>query len=427
MELGEASMDLSSDEEHVAGSIMDQTDDEPVAGAIRVPKRRHSEMEDLTIRFSPDPRSRRASAATAPNSYSSSGNQIGAASTTSSGNLLQFGRLAMTGGDAGSSQQVPSLLTTGLVESANLLSSAATSAASQANALGGSASTPLAAARPAGNLTQTQLAVGVSPMKTCAICSVSYNSTLAEDKALHLRLHEEYLMGVSVAGLPLGPEPNIRKYYLSGNHGVGDLIVEVHRYSPVAWKRLVIQVIRGHVDKHLGGVPDEEEYLWSTMRDPAGDDPDGPYLPAFDDQHVPRFKFYLFIQDFDGAGPNRVCSFLMAERIVKGYEVRRVQLQADEFGPWPSIVQNLELQITNNAHPAELGVNKIWTIRAFQKSGYARALLEYARQNFIYGMDIAADHVAWTQTTEAGASAAESYFQSDNMDCVYLSYAEDYD
>jgi hypothetical protein len=113
----------------------------------------------------------------------------------------------------------------------------------------------------------------------------------------------------------------------------------------------------------------------------------------------------------------------LAERITTGFEMRNVQIDQDEFGPWPSEVVHTKPCLSTKAHEAVLGVNKFWTILKHRRNGYGKLLLDEARKDFICCYTIPRIHVAWTQTTDEGNRFAKHYLQ-DEANYDYLVYNE---
>lgn len=66
----------------------------------------------------------------------------------------------------------------------------------------------------------------------------------------------------------------------------------------------------------------------------------------------------------------------------------------------------------DESHEAVLGINKFWTLGTSRRRGYAKKLLDQARQSFIPSYVIPRVHIAWTFTTDDGAHFAKEYLQS---------------
>ncbi|KAI5858097.1 ESCO1/2 acetyl-transferase-domain-containing protein [Tricharina praecox] len=102
-----------------------------------------------------------------------------------------------------------------------------------------------------------------------------------------------------------------------------------------------------------------------------------------------RWKAYLF------SSSRRVVGFLLAERIQRGYVARG--------GASGAVVMGEE-------RPALLGVCRIWTAGEWRRRGVARRLLEEARQEFVYGLKVGRELVAFSQPTESGAALARGWW-----------------
>ena len=59
---------------------------------------------------------------------------------------------------------------------------------------------------------------------------------------------------------------------------------------------------------------------------------------------------------------------------------------------------------------ALLGISRIWTSKSHRRKGIASALLDCARGNFFYGVEVPKEIVAFSQPTESGGYLAEGWF-----------------
>jgi hypothetical protein len=196
--------------------------------------------------------------------------------------------------------------------------------------------------------------------------------------------------------------------------GQGDYIVMVDRSSTEGWKSLATAVLERHVDRELNAAAISASRLWSSIEDPMTTGQSG------EANRIDRYKVYMYVRRYQPK-LGRVVSFLLAERIATGFETNRIQIESDEFGPWPSIVPNFQTVVSTKAHEAVLGINKFWTLRTSRRNGYAKRLLDQARRNFVPSYIIPRVHVAWTFTSDDGAKFAKEYLQS-QADYDYLTY-----
>ena len=76
--------------------------------------------------------------------------------------------------------------------------------------------------------------------------------------------------------------------------------------------------------------------------------------------------------------------------------------------------------MSKDMHNAVVGVSRIWTSKAFRRKGIANNLLDCVVNQFIYGLEIARDEVAFTQPTDAGADLAKAWFDEPTGWSVYV-------
>jgi N-acetyltransferase len=83
-------------------------------------------------------------------------------------------------------------------------------------------------------------------------------------------------------------------------------------------------------------------------------------------------------------------------------------LNLDQVGQVPA--ESSSISVGTVAEPAMLGISRIWTSNLFRKHGIATKLLEVARSQFLYGMTIKKEQVAFSQPTESGGRLAKKWF-----------------
>jgi len=273
-----------------------------------------------------------------------------------------------------------------------------------------------------GGLIQMRLLVEDIPTTvTCSDCHCTYNRANEMDSRLHREEHDLFVLGVPVTGLRPTSSFRVERLWSSSPNGLGDYIVTVDRSSHNAWKNLASTVL-DLVDRDLGAEPINPNRLWSTT--PERSNSSRGARANNNSNLVARFKVYLYVKDMGRFRPKRVVSLLLAERIAEGFETVYAQGELDESATQLTVANNTQLQVTDRAHEAVLGVNKIWTHQEYRGQNCATRLIDKARDNFIWSYRIPRIHVAWTQTTEDGARFAERYFQSYG-DFVFLTYFED--
>jgi hypothetical protein len=263
-----------------------------------------------------------------------------------------------------------------------------------------------------GNLVQAQLDLGRPTNLTCNVCRFTFNRTVPADVRAHQQFHDTHTLGEPIIGLTTTSRYHLRS--IDTGIGQGDYIVMVDRSSTEGWKNLAMTVLERHVDRELNSAVISASRLWSSIEDPAATG------QSSEASRIDRYKVYMYVRRYQPK-LGRVISLLLAERITTGFETNSIQIVADEFGPWPSEVPNFQTVVSTKAHEAVLGINKIWTLRTSRRNGYAKTLLDEARQNFISSYIIPRVHIAWTYTTDDGANFAKEFLQS-QTDYDYLTY-----
>lgn len=68
------------------------------------------------------------------------------------------------------------------------------------------------------------------------------------------------------------------------------------------------------------------------------------------------------------------------------------------------------VSVHDTLDPAIVGVSRIWTCGSARRRGIGMDLLDCVISNFIYGLDIPKEQIAFTQPTESGLRLAECFF-----------------
>lgn len=298
-------------------------------------------------------------------------------------------------------------------------------------------------AAPKQNLIQTILDLGqpLVPI-TCPQCQMSYTPSLPEDTQLHNMYHNRHSSGIEM-GKPF--LKSAMRWCYQVPHIPGSVVV-VDRKIALPGRRAVQKVLE-IVNKELGSVDIKEEELWS-QRVLEGEKEDDPHSRKCD-----RYKAFLHIIDDKCVG---IC---LAERISKAHRVlpgetatsETIPLndhlkaaaagpatpaptgtaheESTEIAPKPQIptpvasptasFSSSSINISEETYPAVVGVSRIWTSRAFRHKGIANNLLECVMSQFIYGMEIEPQQVAFSQPTESGAGLARAWFGEPDGWAVY--------
>ncbi|RVX75516.1 hypothetical protein B0A52_00869 [Exophiala mesophila] len=283
------------------------------------------------------------------------------------------------------------------------------------------------------SLTQTVLDFGQSLLPvTCPQCQMSYSPSVAEDIQLHTMYHHRDSSGIELGKAFL--KSAMRWCYQVPN--ISGSVVVVDRKIALPGRRSVQKALE-IINKELGSVDIKEEELWS-QRAPDGKNEEDALL----NKKCDRYKVFLHIIDEKCVG---IC---LAERISKAHRVipnesvsgetiplnghyrpeapvtpapteiheeetkqvpAKPQIPTPVASPTCAAFTPSSINISEETYPAVVGVSRIWTSRAFRHKGIASNLLECVMNQFIYGMEIEREQVAFSQPTESGAALARAW------------------
>lgn len=287
------------------------------------------------------------------------------------------------------------------------------------------------------SLTQSVLDFGQSLQPvTCTQCQMSYTPSVPEDTQLHQMYHNRHSQGIEL-GKPF--LKSAMKWCYEVPHIPGSVVV-VDRKISLPGRRVVQRVLEV-VNKELGSADITEAELWSqkSLEDEEADE---------SAKKVDRYKVFLHVIDGKCVG---VC---LAERIAKAYRVEgavgtstKPLIEApkqqgsvqDEDGsnsiPTPISSSSPDLSVSETPEPSKssadltlaieptaavVGVSRIWTSKAFRRKGIAQNLLECVTSQFIYGLEIEREQVAFSQPTEFGVGLARGWYGENSGWCVYM-------
>ena len=300
---------------------------------------------------------------------------------------------------------------------------------------------PRPAAAPKQRLVQTVLDLGQPLLPTtCSQCQMSYTPSLPEDTQLHNMYHNRDNSGIELGKAFL--KSAMRWCYQVPQIPGSVIVVDRKMALP---SRKVVQKVLGIVNKELGSVLIQEDELWSQRV------PDGEKDDESGGKKCDRYKAFMHIIDEKCVG---IC---LAERISKAHRVLPCETATSKTIPLngqfrfnrpasPALTATNEeehthisqkpqiptpvasptscspsssISISEETSPAVVGVSRIWTSGAFRHKGIANNLLECVMNQFIYGMEIEAQQVAFSQPTESGAALARAWFGAEDGWAVY--------
>jgi len=263
-------------------------------------------------------------------------------------------------------------------------------------------------------LTQMQIDLGGEVRRTCRVCGMEYIPSNREDAALHKNFHAMNLGGVDLGKAFLKDEG--AKKIPSERRSEGVAIVMVDRRSALSVRNKIKKVL-GIVNAELSATEIQDDQLWGGLPPNASHSlkrvietrnvrSDGP------DKRRDRFKAFLYI-----VGDNCV-GFCLAEKIMAAYQVID-PLGEDETSKAIPTSRSSSITMSTTADAALLGISRIWTSKLHRGQGIAVELLECARSNFFYGMEVPKDLVAFSQPTDTGGQLAKRWFEAETGWHVY--------
>lgn len=257
---------------------------------------------------------------------------------------------------------------------------------------------------------------------------MQYIVSSLEDAKLHKRFHDGRVGGLDVPRTLMSNArvvtkcerciPMLRRSMASKKlRDSGDEIVEIGRRDALVARNTAVKVLEV-VEEELGAVRTTEDDLWGQLvlkgtNQRLDAKPKSPSHEAQDELStlgkaglIPkhdRHKVYLYIQD------SKCLGLCLCERI----EQARPILSAT--GTEQAVVE-----LGDERKPADLGISRIWVATEFRRSSIARQLLDTARRNFLGGIEVLQDQVAFSQPTTSGAKLARSWFGKEDGWLVYV-------
>lgn len=280
------------------------------------------------------------------------------------------------------------------------------------------------------SLTQTVLDFGqANTPVTCTQCQMSYTPSVVEDTKLHNMFHSRHQDGIE---LDKAFMKSAMKWCYEVPNIPGSVVVVDRKISLPA--RKTVQKVLEVVNKELGSVEIPESELWG-QKALEGDS---------DDTNTKKVDCYkVFLHIING----KCVAVCLAERIAKAYKVKLINssatpAQKDESthsvqeGTMNKDDSALLTPTSSSASPAQLpssadlqlddkplnvlvGVSRIWTSKTFRKKGIANNLLDCVVTQFIYGMDIEKEEVAFSQPTDMGTALARNWVGAETGWNVY--------
>ncbi|KAL9125683.1 MAG: hypothetical protein Q9217_005155 [Psora testacea] len=262
---------------------------------------------------------------------------------------------------------------------------------------------------------QMQIDLGWDVRKTCRICGMEYIPSVRADAMLH-----KDFCGSNVAGIEMSRaffrDESLRrvKSDRSGGREKEEVIV-VDRRSSQAVRNKVKKVLDA-VNAELSAADIDDDVLWEPLEPESSEkQAPGKRKGAYQGhgRGGDRFKAFLYMI---GA---RCVGFCLAEKISNALLVVSPKAQASSDGGIVTPSKSSSISVSTTAEVALLGIARIWISKSFRRRGLALDLLECARRNFYYGVEVPKNLVAFSQTTESGGRLAEHWFEATSGWHVY--------
>jgi hypothetical protein len=265
-------------------------------------------------------------------------------------------------------------------------------------------------------MVQMQLDLASESRKTCKTCGMEYIPSNSEDSALHRKFHAMNVGGVDFTKAIV---ERLRKNQVWSG-GDGSFIAVIGRKDVIALRNRTSEVLKV-VNTELAAVEISDEELWSQTRAAEVEGRQREHAGTQDRDKirskqtaVDRFKTYLYIKGQKCVG---AC---LAERIWEACTVLAEDDASSQTRQLACENKSSSISVSTMATPAILGISRIWTSNQHRKQRIATRLLDCARSNFLYGMLVDKEKVAFSQPTESGGNLARRWFGCEDGWHVYI-------
>lgn len=261
-------------------------------------------------------------------------------------------------------------------------------------------------------LTQMQIDLGGEVQKTCKACGMEYIPSNKEDAALHKEFHDINVAGVDVGKKFLSKKDGgLKRAYPRDKRWLneGEEMVMVDRKSPL-WARNKVKKVLEVANAELGSADIRDEELWAAVTSNVDRPTRSKGKRKKDSEGAgmvgERFKAFLQLED------EKCVGLCLAEKISSASKVIVPKTGDDQRAEHNAAVRSSSISVSTHADVALLGIARIWTSKSHRRRGIAGDLLETARGNFFYGVEVPKELIAFSQPTESGGRLAERWFGS---------------
>ncbi|KAK9480839.1 ESCO1/2 acetyl-transferase-domain-containing protein [Lipomyces japonicus] len=210
---------------------------------------------------------------------------------------------------------------------------------------------------------QTFLSLGQAERTTCVKCGMSYVSHSSLDVKVHEKFHKRALSGVEIT-IPKSILPLTTRSF--------GKVFMFTRESTANFKS-----VRAAVERILSLCNSE--------------------LSAPEKDSIWRSGMAVVCCITEKKGKQQIVGACLVEQIDHGF--------------WMS-AQTGRLMASTGRIKLIMGISRIYMVHDSRRQGIARVLLEEARKNFIYGLDVPREMVGWSQPSDSGARIATAWCSS---------------
>lgn len=271
-------------------------------------------------------------------------------------------------------------------------------------------------------LTQTQIDLGGNVQTTCKTCRMEYTASSEEDVSLHKKFHAMNTGGVDLSKAIL---ENLKRNRIWSD-GSGSWIASVCGSDSSQVRDKASRILRV-VNTELLAVEIKDDELWegwpatrtvSRKMEHKWAKKGNLRVPSALNGKIGRYKVYLYVSGHKCVG---LC---LAERVSKAKRVLPRE-DEDESTRQSQAQWGGSILVGRDVESAKVGISRIWTSKSHRRRGVARALLDCAAENYLYGIKIPRTLVAFSQPTESGARLARKWFGAESGWLVYVDHDPD--
>lgn len=261
-------------------------------------------------------------------------------------------------------------------------------------------------------LTQMQIDLGGEVRKTCRTCAMEYIPSVKEDAALHSHFCAMNLGGVDMGKAFVKDDSVKRIRSERAREDEREMVVTVDRKSSIAARNRTRKVL-DVVNAELSATDIDNEYLWGALNPEQKIIETRKASSDGGDKRGDRFKTFLYLVH------DKCVGFCLAEKISSAFRVVNGCAAGEDGTTFITASKSSSISVSTSADIALLGISRIWTSKTYRGKGLAMDLLECARNNFFFGVEVPKDLVAFSQPTESGGRLAERWFGAETGWHVY--------